>query len=222
MGKQEYLNLTTLNELREAVTNDEFILYYQPKIDIKTRKIIGMEALIRWKSPRKGLVFPDKFIPLAEDTGLIFPIGEWVIKEACRQNKQWIEKGYKPRRVSVNISARQFQHYKFLDTVSNALKETGLEPEYLGLEITETVAVSDIDHTINVLKELKELGVFVIMDDFGTGYSSLSYLKEMSIDEIKIDRTFISDMEISEKNSAISNTIIILAKQFNILVTAEE
>lgn len=221
MGKQEYLNLTTLNELREAVTNDEFILYYQPKIDIKTRKIIGMEALIRWKSPRKGLVFPDKFIPLAEDTGLIFPIGEWVIKEACRQNKQWIEKGYKPRRVSVNISARQFQHYKFLDTVSNALKETGLEPEYLGLEITETVAVSDIDHTINVLKELKELGVFVIMDDFGTGYSSLSYLKEMSIDEIKIDRTFISDMEISEKNRAISNTIIILAKQFNILVTAE-
>lgn len=221
MGKQEYLNLTTLNELREAVTNDEFILYYQPKIDIKTRKIIGMEALIRWKSPRKGLVFPDKFIPLAEDTGLIFPIGEWVIKEACRQNKEWIEKGYKPRRVSVNISARQFQHYKFLDTVSNALKETGLEPEYLGLEITETVAVSDIDHTINVLKELKELGVFVIMDDFGTGYSSLSYLKEMSIDEIKIDRTFISDMEISEKNRAISNTIIILAKQFNILVTAE-
>lgn len=221
MGKQEYINLNTLNELREAVTNNEFVLYYQPKIDIKTKDIIGMEALIRWQNPKRGLVFPDKFIPLAEDTGLIFPIGEWVIKEACRQNKEWIDKGYKPRRISVNISARQFQYYKFLETVSNALKDTGLEPDYLGLEITESVAISDIEHTIDVLRQLKELGVFVIMDDFGTGYSSLSYLKEMSIDEIKIDRTFVDGIETNEKNRAISNTIILLAKQFNILVTAE-
>ncbi|QQY79595.1 diguanylate cyclase (GGDEF)-like protein [Keratinibaculum paraultunense] len=221
IGIKEYENLTMLNELRQAVNNEEFVLYYQPKIDIKREKIIGMEALIRWNNPKRGLVFPDKFIPLAEDTGLIVPIGEWVLREACRQNKEWIQKGYKPRRISVNISARQFQYYNFLDTVSNILEETGLEPEYLGLEITETTAISDIEYTIDVLNRLKQLGVSVIMDDFGTGYSSLKYLREMSINEIKIDRAFIWDIETNEKNRAISRTITVLAKQFDILVTAE-
>lgn len=221
IGKREYDNLTTLNQLRQAVTNGEFILYYQPKFDIKTGEIIGLESLIRWENPRRGLIFPDEFIPLAEETGLIFSIGEWVLREACRQNKEWIDKGYKPRRVSVNISARQFQHYNFLDMVSNILEETGLEPKYLGLEITETTAISDITYTLDVLDRLKELGVFVIMDDFGTGYSNLSYLGEMNIDELKIDRSFIWDLDINEKNRAISRTIILLAKQFNILVTAE-
>lgn len=220
-GKREYENLTILNELRQAVTNDEFLLYYQPKIDIRSKEIVGMEALIRWDNPNRGLIFPDKFIPLSEETGLIFPIGEWVLREACLQNKKWIQMGYKPRRVSVNISARQFQYYNFLDIVSNILAETRLRPEYLGLEITETTAISDIEYTIDVLNKLKELGVFVIMDDFGTGYSSLSYLKEMNIDEIKIDRAFIWDIEKNEKNRAISRTIALLAKQFNILVTAE-
>ena len=221
IGKREYDNLTKLNQLRQAVTNGEFILYYQPKFDIKTGEIIGLESLIRWENPRRGLIFPDEFIPLAEETGLIFSIGEWVLREACRQNKEWIDKGYKPRRVSVNISARQFQHYNFLDIVSNILEETGLEPKYLGLEITETTAISDITYTLDVLDRLKELGVFVIMDDFGTGYSNLSYLGEMNIDELKIDRSFIWDLDINEKNRAISRTIILLAKQFNILVTAE-
>ncbi|SHD78263.1 EAL domain-containing protein [Schnuerera ultunensis] len=221
IGKREYDNLTKLNQLRQAVTNGEFILYYQPKFDIKTGEIIGLESLIRWENPRRGLIFPDEFIPLAEETGLIFSIGEWVLREACRQNKEWIDKGYKPRRVSVNISARQFQHYNFLDMVSNILEETGLEPKYLGLEITETTAISDITYTLDVLDRLKELGVFVIMDDFGTGYSNLSYLGEMNIDELKIDRSFIWDLDINEKNRAISRTIILLAKQFNILVTAE-
>ena len=221
IGKQEYTNLNTLNELREAVNNEQFVLYYQPKIDIRTKEIVGMEALIRWQNPEKGLIFPDKFIPLAEDTGLIFSIGEWVLKEACRQNKEWIDKGYRPRRISVNISPRQFQYYNFLESISNTLEETGLEPECLGLEITETMVISDIEYTINVLRELRELGVFVVMDDFGTGYSSLSYLKEMSINELKIDRAFIRDIDTNEKNRAISNTIILLANQFNILVTAE-
>lgn len=221
IGKQEYTNLNTLNELREAVTNNEFILYYQPKICIKSKEIVGIEALIRWHNPRRGVIFPDKFIPLAEDTGLIFPIGEWVIREACRQNKEWIDKGYKARRICVNVSPRQFQHENFLDTISKVLEETGLPPEYLGIEITESVAVSDIENTINLLKELRELGVAVVMDDFGTGYSSLSYLKEMNIDEMKIDRSFVTDIETNEKDRAISNTIILLAKQFNILVTAE-
>lgn len=221
IGVKEYENLIILNELREAVNNEEFVLYYQPKVDIKSEEIVDMEALIRWNNPKRGLIFPDKFIPLAEDAGLIVPIGEWVLREACIQNKKWIQKGYKPRRVSVNISARQFQYYNFLDTVSNILEETGLEPEYLGLEITETTAISDIEYTINVLNKLKDLGVFVIMDDFGTGYSSLKYLREMSINEIKIDRAFIWDIETNEKNRAISRTITLLAKQFNILVTAE-
>ena len=180
-----------------------------------------MESLIRWENPKRGLVFPDEFIPLAEEIGLIFSIGEWVLMEACRQNKEWIEKGYKPRRVSVNISARQFQHYNFLSIVSNALNKTKLDPKYLGLEITETIAVSDISYTLEVLNQLKELGVFVIMDDFGTGYSNLSYLREMNVDELKIDRSFVWDLEVNEKNRAISRIIILLAKQFDILVTAE-
>lgn len=221
IGEKEHINLLKLNELREAVNNKEFVLYYQPKIDIKTREITGMEALIRWESPKMGLIFPDKFIDLAEDTGLIFSIGEWVIGEACRQNKIWIDKGYKPRRVSVNISPRQFQHYNFLDTVYKALKETGLPPKYLGLEITESIGIYDIEHTMGLLEELKALGVFIIMDDFGTGYSSLGYLRDMSIDELKIDRSFIMNLENNKKDKAISNTIILLAKEFNILVTAE-
>ena len=221
MGKREYENLTIINELRQAVTNKEFLLYYQPQVDIKTEKIVGMEALIRWENPKRGLVPPNKFIPLAEETGLIFSIGEWVLSEACRQNKEWIDKGYKPRQISVNISARQFQYYNFLDMVSKVLKETGLKPEYLGLEITETTAISDIKYTIKVLNELKKLGVSVIMDDFGKGYSSLGYLGEMNIDELKIDRGFIWDLATNEKNRAISNTILVLAKQFNISVTAE-
>lgn len=221
VGRRGYDNLTTLNQLRQAVINEEFILYYQPKISLNNGEIIAMEGLIRWQNPKRGLVYPDEFIPLAEETGLIFSIGEWVLREACSQNKLWIDKGYKPRRVCVNISARQFQHYNFLDMVSTILKETHLEPKYLGLEITETTAVSDITYTINVLNRLKELGVFVIMDDFGTGYSNLSYLSEMSIDELKIDKSFVWDLEKNEKNRAISKTIILLAKQFNILVTAE-
>lgn len=221
IGIREYDNHIILNELRQAVMNNEFVLYYQPKVDINGEEIIGMEALIRWNNPKRGLVFPDKFISLAEETGLIFPIGEWVIKEACRQNKEWIDIGYKPRRVSVNISARQFQYYNFLDIISAILEETRLPPENLGIEITETAAISDIKYTIFVINKLKELGVFVIMDDFGTGYSSLSYLKEMNVSELKIDRGFIWDIETNGKNRAISGTIILLAKQFDILVTAE-
>lgn len=221
IGKRGHNNLIILNQLRQAVTNEEFVLFYQPKIDIRTGEIIGMESLIRWENPKRGLVFPDEFIPLAEEIGLIFSIGEWVLMVACRQNKKWIEKGYKPRRVSVNISARQFQHYNFLSIVSNALNKTKLDPKYLGLEITETIAVSDISYTLEVLNQLKELGVFVIMDDFGTGYSNLSYLREMNVDELKIDRSFVWDLEVNEKNRAISRIIILLAKQFDILVTAE-
>jgi len=221
IGRKGYHNLILLNELRQAVTNEEFVLYYQPKIDINTGNIVDLEALIRWNNPRKGLIYPGDFIPLAEEMGLIYPIGEWVIREACRQNRKWIDMGIRPIPISVNISARQFQRHDFLDTISKILEETRMEPKYLAIEITESVAISDTKYTLEVLCKLKKLGISVIMDDFGTGYSNLRYIGEMKIDELKIDRSFVKNIEKSEMNRAITSTIIELTRKFNISVTAE-
>ena len=214
-------NLVILNELRQAVSRKEFVLYYQPRYDLATHRIAGMEALIRWNNPNRGLLTPDLFIPLAEETGLIFPLGEWVLREACLQNKKWIDMGYEPKRVFVNISARQFLDDNFPDTVSNILRETQLDPKYLGIEITESIVISDIEHTTSILNQFKELDIFVSIDDFGTGYSSLKYISEMNVDEIKIDKSFIWGLENNKKNRAIVKTIILLAQHFNLLVTAE-
>lgn len=180
-----------------------------------------MEALIRWYNPRKGLIYPNDFIPLAEEVGLIYSIGEWVIREACRQIRKWIDMGINPIPISVNISSRQFQRHDFLDTISKILQETRIDPTYLAIEITESVAMPDIKYTLEVLCKLKKLGVSVIMDDFGTGYSNLRYIGEMRIDELKIDRSFIRNIEKSEMNKAITSTIIELTRKFNISVTAE-
>lgn len=209
-----------LNELRQGIENDELILYYQPQIDINTNKLIGFEALVRWEHPIKGMIPPDDFIPLAEETGLIIPMGNTILNKACRQAKQWIEDGYEMI-ISVNISAKQFQHTEFLKKVQEVLKSTGLNPKYLTIEITETTAISNISYTLNLLKELNKLGITISIDDFGTGYSSLSYLNEMNVDELKIDRSFIWDIEKNCKNESISNAIIVLAKQLGIKVTAE-
>lgn len=209
-----------LNQLRQSLEKDELVLYYQPQIDIALGTITGMEALIRWNHPEKGLIFPDSFIPLAEESGMIIPIGEWVLKQSCIQAKEWINQGHDIR-ISVNISAKQFQYRGFINKVEDILEETGLNPKSLTLEITETTAISDMNHTLMILEKLKSLDISVAIDDFGTGYSSLNYLNQMSVNELKIDRSFIWDIENNNKNKMISNTIIVLAKQLGLTVTAE-
>lgn len=221
LSEKEMDNLILINQLRQAERNNELRLFYQPIIDINTGTITSMEALIRWDKPGEGLVSPARFIPLAEETGLIVPIGEWVIRTACIQNKTWIDKGYKPMRVSVNISAKQFQHQNFPETVLKIINETGINPHYLDLEITESIAIMDIEYTLEMLRKLKAIGINIAIDDFGTGYSSLYKLKEMSVDELKIDRSFIKDLNLNSRNKTIAKAIILLAHQLNLKVVAE-
>lgn len=209
-----------LNELRQGIENDELVLYYQPQIDIKTGNVIGLEALVRWNHPTKGMIYPDQFIPLAEESELMIPMGNCILNMACIQIKEWVDEG-NDMRISINISPRQFQDRDFLSEVKKALKDSGLDPKYLAIEITETIAIYNMKYTLNMLKELGKLGIIISIDDFGTGYSSLSYLSEMKVDELKIDRSFIWDIEKNPKNRSISNAIILLAKQLGLRVIAE-
>lgn len=206
------------SELIRALKNDEFVLYYQPQVNMETREVFGVEALIRWKHPERGLVFPGDFIPIAEETGLIVPIGEWVLREASEQNKAWQQEGYDPIVISVNVAPQQFMKSNFIETVEHALAISGLSPEYLELEITESATI-DVNMTKNLLTQLDALGVKVSIDDFGTGYSSLNYLSQLSINKLKIDQSFIRGMD--DKNEAIVKTIISLAKNLNMDVIAE-
>lgn len=217
---QGFDRMLLLNQLRHAVEEDQLVVHYQPQIDIKTGEMVGVEALMRWNHPEKGLLYPDKFIPLAEESGLIIGMGYWILEKACIEGKKWINKG-KDIKVSVNISGKQFQQKDFVEWVMEALKIANLNPRKLILEITETIAISNIKHTITIFNKLKELGIAVAIDDFGTGYSSLSYLSEMGVNELKIDRSFIWDLETNEKNKTISNAIIVLAKELDMKVTAE-
>ena len=178
------------SSLRRALERNEFVLHYQPKVDIRSGRIIGMEALVRWQHPTKGLIPPMQFIPLAEETGLIVPIGEWVLRTACARNKSWQEQGLPPLRIAVNLSARQFTHENLLPDVARVLNETGLDAAFLELEITESMVMHDPEHAIELLNKLKAMGISISIDDFGTGYSSLSYLKRFPIDSVKIDRSF--------------------------------
>lgn len=209
-----------LNELRHGIENDELILYYQPQIDIKENKLIGFEALVRWKHPDRGIIPPNEFISLAEETGLIIPMGRLILKKATLQAQQWIKGGHNVV-ISVNISARQFQDKEFLEDLQLTLNEVGLDPKFLTIEITETIAISDMKYTLSILEKLNGMGIAVSMDDFGTGYSSLSYLNDMNVNELKIDRSFIFDIDINHKNKTISHAIILLAKQLGLRVTAE-
>lgn len=204
--------------LRKAVSEEQLLLYYQPQIDIHTGKIIGVEALLRWKHPEAGLISPAEFIPIAEETGLIIPIGEWVLRNACRQLKQWQETWHEPLIMAVNISIRQFMSGNFPDMIRSILAETGLEPSYLELEITESMA-SDVQYTKEILLELTKIGVKVSIDDFGSGYSSLRYLSELPINKLKIDRVFIHEM--NTKNQAVIKSVIALAKTLGLEVLAE-
>ncbi|MDR6553004.1 EAL domain-containing protein [Paenibacillus qinlingensis] len=208
------------NELRKALINEEFVLYYQPQVEIESGRIVGVEALIRWNHPDKGMVMPNHFIPLAEESGLIVPIGEWVLRAACKQNKTWQSEGYTPMPISVNLSMRQFFQHNLKGKISHVLEQTGLDPAYLELEITESMTM-DVEHAILSLLELKALGVNVSIDDFGTGYSSLYYLKKFPIDKLKIDRSFVRDIMVDPNDAAIVATIIAMTHHLNLKVIAE-
>jgi diguanylate cyclase (GGDEF)-like protein/PAS domain S-box-containing protein len=207
--------------LRRALRDNEFLLHYQPQVDIGSGQIVGVEALIRWRDPEVGLVPPSSFIPVAEESGLIGPLSEWVLREACRQNKQWQDEGLPPARVSVNLSARQFQQRNIAKLVKQVLAETGLEPRYLELELTESTIMRNAEEAVTMLNELHALGIGLAIDDFGTGYSSLSYLKRFPVDRLKIDRSFVSDIGISNDDETITSAIIALAHSLKMQVIAE-
>ncbi|MEO5378558.1 MAG: EAL domain-containing protein [Magnetococcus sp. DMHC-6] len=221
MGDLSAKRLALENGLRTALQKQEFILYYQPQIDVASGRLAGVEALIRWQSPELGLISPINFIPLAEETNLIVPLGEWILRTACAQNVQWMEAGYAPIRMAVNISARQFQNQDLVAVVRSALTDTGLSPQYLELELTEGMFMEDLEKTIQVLDELKKMGVHLSIDDFGTGYSSLSYLKRFPINTLKIDRAFVRDITTDPDDAAITKTIISMCKNLNLTVVAE-
>jgi diguanylate cyclase (GGDEF)-like protein/PAS domain S-box-containing protein len=221
MNSQACELLVLENELHHALKRREFVVYYQPQVNTTTGEITGMEALVRWQHPKFGLVAPDKFIPLAEETGLIVPIGEWVLKTACAQNKAWQDAGLPPLRVAVNLSVRQFQQPLLLNIVSQTLQETGLSPQFLDLEITETIAMQNVELTKAILSELHQMGVYLSIDDFGTGYCSLGYLKQFPLHTLKIDKSFVRDLATDPQNAGIINAIMMLGRGFNLRVIAE-
>lgn len=213
--------LSLENNLRKAIEREEFVLHYQPQVDLETDQVVGLEALIRWNSADRGIVPPASFIPIAEETGLIVPIGEWVLRRACEQNVKWQRMGYPLLKMSVNISARQFLQPNLVEIVESILKETELDPQWLELEITESIAMEKGEATVELLNGLKELGVLVSIDDFGTGFSSLGYLRRLPIDTLKIDQTFVRDISSDEKGEAVITAIISLARNLRLKVIAE-
>ena len=208
------------SDIRKALEQDEFVLHYQPQVDTRTGAVVGAEALIRWEHPEKGTIPPFKFIPLVEEMGLIGPMGEWVLRKACRQMKQFEAEGVKLPKVAVNVSALQFSP-AFIRTVQKVLLDTGLDPARLELELTEGVVMDDGKRTLEALAELKELGVSLSVDDFGTGYSSLSYLSRFPLDELKIDRSFVTEFDKSENDASLVVAIIAMARSMNLRLVAE-
>jgi diguanylate cyclase len=226
VSAQEKLELE--NDLRKAIERNELQVYYQPLVDLKSRELHGFEALLRWHHPKLGLMPPTKFIPVAEESGLILPIGTWVLEQACRQNATWQREGLKPVRVSVNVSAPQFDRPDFLETVTRSLAQAGLRPEYLELEVLESMLVTQLEESIKRMEELRALGVKIALDDFGTGYSSLSYLQRLPIDTLKIDRSFVSALESNDPNSSaerralpLIQAILTMAQSLELQVMAE-
>ncbi len=209
------------SKLTQALERLEFQLYYQPQVNLITGRIIGAEALLRWKDPELGLVYPAKFISIAEETGLIIPIGEWVLRTACVQAKAWERSNRLPIRISVNLSARQFRQDNLVETVAQILQETQLSADVLALELTETSVMENVEATILILRELKRWGVHISIDDFGTGYSSLNYLKRFPIDTLKIDQSFVRDITTDPNDAAIAKAIIAMAQSLQLKVIAE-
>ena len=221
MTAQVVERLTLENSLRPALEKKQLFLVYQPQMDLATGKIIGLEALLRWQHPELGLVPPDKFIRIAENSGLILPIGEWVLRTACSQARKWQDEGFPAVRVAVNVSAVQFRQPDFCAIVSRVLHETGLAPQYLELELTESLLLSSADMTLPVIHELSALGVTLAIDDFGTGYSNFGYLRQFRVSRLKIDRSFINNVAVDPDDAAIANAIISMAKSMSLKVIAE-
>jgi diguanylate cyclase (GGDEF)-like protein len=223
MNERVNERLALENALRRALERQELALHYQQKVNLKTGQIVGSEALVRWMHPEWGLVRPARFIPLAEETGLIVSIGEWVLREACRQSRAWIDAGLNPGVVSVNLSVRQFRQEGLVRSVDRILHETGLDPAQLEMELTESMVMGNVDAAIAILQGLKQLGVALSVDDFGTGYSSLSYLKDLPIDALKIDRSFVRDIGGGEEaeDGVLAQAIISLGHSLHLKVIAE-
>ena len=221
MGSKAPELLVIEKDLRRALDRDEFIVCYQPRVNIATGEINGMEALLRWQHPNMGLISPNVFIPIAEESGLIIPIGEWVLRKACAQNVAWQEAGFPPISMAVNLSPLQFRQPKLAETVAKVLEETGLDPCRLELEITETAAIKDIEFTASVLKTLNDMGVHLSIDDFGTGHSSLSRLQLLPFHNLKIDQSFVRDLSSSNKVSHIVTAIVTLGQQLGLSIVAE-
>ena len=221
MGAKAPELLTIEKDLRHALERNEFIVCYQPRVNIETGEINGMEALLRWQHPNMGLISPTVFIPIAEESGLIIPIGEWVLWTACTQNKIWQEAGFPRMSMAVNLSPLQFRQPRLAETIAKALEETGLEPRYLELEITETAAIQDIEFTSSVLKSLNDMGVHLSIDDFGTGHSSLSRLQLLPLHNLKIDQSFVRELTSSKKVSHIVTAIVTLGQQLGLSIVAE-
>ncbi|MEO5369122.1 MAG: EAL domain-containing protein [Magnetococcus sp. DMHC-1] len=221
MGLVSAKRVTMVNKLRRAIDNNELLLYYQPQIEVATGRLAGVEALIRWRNEELGLVSPLSFIPLAEETNLIVPIGEWVLRTACQQAVIWQEAGFPPMKMAVNVSAKQLAVGNFADTVASALRDTGLQSNQLEVELTEGLFLADVKDTIDIFDQLKGMGVTLSIDDFGTGYSSLSYLKRFRVHTLKIDRAFIRDIITDPDDAAITRTIIAMASSLNMQVVAE-
>lgn len=213
--------LQVTNELRAALERDELRLFYQPKLDVKTNALAGAEALVRWQHPVKGLVGPGEFIGIAEETGLIVPLGEWVLHAACKQIKQWESAGLPVPKIAVNVSSQQFQHGQLAQTVRSALDATRVAPQSLNIELTESVLMDNAQRNIEILQTLKSMGIGLSMDDFGTGYSSLSYLNRFPLDELKIDRSFLAAIQGATDHSAIIVAIIAMAHSLGLRVVAE-
>lgn len=221
MNEQAKERLIVKTGLSKALEHDEFLLLYQPKLDLKTNRVTGAEALMRWESPTMGLVSPVKFIPILEETGMVVEVGEWALHTACRQHAQWLKEGLPPIKVAVNLSARQLRETSFVGIVKSALKSANLPPSALEIEITESMLMSDAQIIVAALEDLHDFGVHISMDDFGTGYSSLSYLKRFPIDTIKIDRSFVNDISVDQDDAEIIHTIINMGHTLNRKIIAE-
>lgn len=213
--------LTLENELHGALKRNEMLVYYQPLIDLHSGQVTAVEALIRWRHPTLGMISPAKFIPIAEANGAIVPIGEWVLRTACAQNRAWQLAGFTPIRMSVNLSARQFEQPYLVEVINQILEETELQASDLELEVTESFLMGNIERSIKTLKQLGELGIWLALDDFGTGYSSLSYLKRFSVNILKIDQSFVQDVMSNPDSATVTNAIIALAKSLRLSITAE-